>query len=323
MRVLMWHVHGSYQTNFVAGRHEVILPVEPGRGPDGRGRAETWDWPARAREVTRAQAQDLDVDVIVLQRPEELDHLAGAWLGGRRPGRDVPAVYLEHNCPQGRINEMRHPAADRPDLTVVHVTHANALLWDCGTTPTCVIPHGVIDPGRRYTGALPRAGVIVNEPERRGRVVGADLYGVLARSAPLDLFGMGTAEPAARLAGEGLDVTAQDLPQARMHDELARRRAYLHPYRWTSLGLGLIEAMLLGLPVVCLATTEAATAVPADCGAVSNDIDVLSAELRRLVHDPDLARARGERARQVALEQFSLTRFLDDWDSVLKEVCAR
>ena len=29
----------------------------------------------------------------------------------------------------------------------------------------------------------------------------------------------------------------EDLPQAEMHAELARRRAYLHPCRWTSLGL--------------------------------------------------------------------------------------
>ena len=34
-----------------------------------------------------------------------------------------------------------------------------------------------------------------------------------------------------------------------MHAELARRRLYLHPIRWTSLGLSLIEAMQLGMPV--------------------------------------------------------------------------
>ena len=146
MRVLLWHVHGSYTTAFVQGRHTVLLPVTAGRGPDGRGRARTWDWPATAVEVTPEQCADAEIDVVVLQRPEELHGLAEQWMGGRRPGRDVPAVYLEHNAPQGRINDLRHPAADRDDLTVVHVTHCNDLLWDCGTTSTTVIEHGVVDP---------------------------------------------------------------------------------------------------------------------------------------------------------------------------------
>ena len=48
-----------------------------------------------------------------------------------------------------------------------------------------------------------------------------------------------------------------------MHAALARRRVYVHPFRWTSLGLALIEAMHLGMPVVAVATTEAVEAVPA------------------------------------------------------------
>jgi hypothetical protein len=30
---------------------------------------------------------------------------------------------------------MRHPAADRDDLVLVHVTHFNAVFWDAGSTP--------------------------------------------------------------------------------------------------------------------------------------------------------------------------------------------
>ena len=310
MNVLLWHVHGSWTTAFVHGPHRYLLPVTPDRGPDGRGRARTWDWPPAAVEVTREEAAGADVDVVVLQRPSELAGLARAWLGGRVPGRDVPAVYLEHDSPQGEIAAMRHPAADHPGLTVVHVTHFNALFWDTGTTPTRVIEHGIVDPGYRYTGALARAAVVVNEAPRRGRVTGTDLLPRLQAVVPVDLFGM----DAARLGG------IEDLSQDRLHDEMARRRLYLHTTRWTSLGLSLLEAMHLGMPVVALATTEVPEAVPPEAGVVTNRIDEIEAALRRLVADPEEARLLGKAAREAALYRYGLQRFLDDWDALLDEV---
>jgi hypothetical protein len=312
MKVFLWHVHGSYTTSLVQGRHEYLIPVLPDRGADGLGRARTWEWPASAVEVTPEEAADSDVDVVVLQRPHELDGLAERWLGGRRPGRDVPAVYLEHSSPQGRIAEMRHPAADRPDLLLVHVTHFNALFWDAGSTPTRVIEHGIVDPGYRYTGELPRAAAVINEPGRRGRVTGTDLLPRLNGDVPIDLFGLGAGD----FGG------SDDVPQARLHDEMAKRRVYLHPIRWTSLGLSLLEAMHLGMPVVALATTEVAEAVPPAAGVVSNRLDVLRDALRRFVADPDDARACGEAARAEALARYGLARFLADWDRLLAEVAA-
>jgi glycosyltransferase involved in cell wall biosynthesis len=312
MRILLWHVHGSWTTGFVQGRHEYLIPVEPERGPDGRGRAQTWEWPRSAVEVTREEAGEAEVDIVVLQRPNELDGLAEQWLGGRRPGRDVPAVYLEHTSPQGRVNEMRHPAADRDDLVLVHVTHFNDLFWDAGTTPTQVIEHGVVDPGYRYTGELPRVAAAVNEPGRRARVTGTDLLPRLNGRVPIDLFGIG----AGALGG------IENLVQDELHAEMARRRVYLHPIRWTSLGLTLLEAMHLGMPIVALATTEVPEAVPAEAGVVSTNVDVLAEGLGRLVGDPDEARARGLAAREAALERCSLGRFLADWDVLLEEVAA-
>ncbi|HEV3401901.1 MAG TPA: glycosyltransferase [Acidimicrobiales bacterium] len=310
MNVLIWHVHGSWTTAFVQGPHRYLVPVTPDRGPDGLGRARTWDWPESVVEVTPQEAAEAEVDVVVVQRPHELGGLAAEWLGGRQPGRDVPAVYLEHSSPEGAINDMRHPAADRPDVTVVHVTHFNALFWDTGTTPTRVIEHGIVDPGHRYTGELPRAAVVLNEALRRGRVTGTDLLRRFGAVVPVDLFGMG----AQTLGG------IEDLPQHRLHEEMARRRVYLHTARWTSLGLSLLEAMHLGMPVVALATTEVPEAVPPEAGVVTNRLDVADAALRRLVADPELAAVMGKAAREAALARYGLARFLADWDALLAEV---
>jgi glycosyltransferase involved in cell wall biosynthesis len=316
VRILLWHVHGAWTTAFVHGRHEYLIPVTPDRGPDGLGRARTYAWPASAAEVTREQAAAAEVDAVVLQRPQELAGLAAEWLGGRRPGRDLPAVYLEHNAPQGRVGEMRHPAADRGDLVVVHVTHFNDLFWDCGSTSTRVIEHGVVDPGYRYSGELEHAAVVVNDAVRRGRVTGTDLLGRLGARVPVDLFGMG----AEQLTGIPGVRTAQDLPQARLHAEMARRRLYLHPVRWTSLGLSLVEAMHLGMPVVGLATTEVVEAVPEEAGVLSTRVDVLAEAARWLVADRERARVMGKAARAAALARYGLQRFLDDWDQLLDEV---
>jgi glycosyltransferase involved in cell wall biosynthesis len=308
VNVLLWHVHGSWTTALVQGPHTYLLPLLPGRGPDGRGRARTWEWPGSAVELSPQELAEAEIDAVLLQRPHEID-LAEQWLG-RRPGGDLPAVYVEHNAPQGRIAEMRHPVADRDDIVLAHVTHFNDLFWDAGGTRTTVIEHGIVDPGYRYTGELPEAAVAINEPQRRWRVTGTDLLPRLNGTVPLRVFGIG--------AGEMGGI--EDLPQERLHAEMARRRAYLHPIRWTSLGLSLIEAMQLGMPVVALATTEAVEAVPPEAGTISTRVEVLSAALRELIEDPDRARTAGLAAREAALERYGLERFLADWDRLLEQV---
>ncbi len=314
MRILHWHVHGSWSTAFVQGPHTYLIPVTSDRGPDGRGRAATFPWPERAVEVAPAALAREPVDLVVLQRPRELA-LVERWLG-RRPGRDLPAVYLEHNTPRADVPNSPHPMAGRADIPVVHVTAFNQLMWDCGLAPSTVIAHGIVDPGERYTGELPRAGVVVNEPVRRGRVTGTDLLSRFAAQAPLDVFGMGVSElpPHPRMAA------FEDLPQAGMHAELARRRVYLHPVRWTSLGLSLLEAMHLGMPVVALATTEVVEAVSPEAGVVSTSVERLEGALRAFVADPELARRTGRAARAAARRRYALDRFLADWDRLLKEV---
>jgi hypothetical protein len=313
VRILLWHVHGAWTTAFVHGDHDYVVPVLPDRGPDGVGIARTYSWPAdRVTELPPEALRDEPFDVLVLQRPHELEHLAEDWLG-RRPGRDIPTIYVEHNAPQGRIAEMRHPAADRDDLLLVHVTHFNALFWDAGGTPTRVVEHGIVDPGHRYSGELPRGAVVINEARRRARVTGTDLLDRFAEAAPLDVFGIDAASVG------GIDDLAQD----RLHDEMARRRVYLHPIRWTSLGLSLLEAMHLGMPVVALGTTEVHEAVPQEAGVVSTRLDVLADAMRRMVDDPEEAAERGNAARAAVLERYGLDRFLGDWDDVLKEVTGR
>lgn len=325
MRILLWHVHGSWTTSFVSGGHDYVVPLLPDRGPDGRGRARTWDWPETVREVPTDLLADEPIDVVVLQRPNEAA-LVREWTG-LRVGRDVPAVYLEHNAPTAHAVRTTHPVTTDPDLdglAVVHVTHFNAIAWDCGRAPTMVVEHGIPDPGPRWTGELADLAVVVNEPVRRGRVAGTDLVLDLATELPVSAYGMGTAELGAlaeerSLAGLNRE-RCHDLDQSELHRRLGAHRAYLHPFRWTSLGLSLLEAMGLGMPVLALATTEHHRAVPPDAGVVTNDLELLRRTAVRWLADRGEAAERGLAARNHVLSHYGLDRFLAEWDQILKEV---
>ncbi|HEV8570951.1 MAG TPA: glycosyltransferase [Actinoplanes sp.] len=306
MNILLWHVHGSWTTSFVHGKHRYLVPVNDARDAWGRGRARTFDWPPSVEEV--GPDRFAEADVAIVQRPEELDLLPGG----------VPKIYVEHNTPKGDVPHSRHPMADRDDLVIAHVTHFNELFWDTGGTRTTVIEHGIVEPAARWTGELDRLAVVTNEPLRRGRVTGTDLFPRFAAVAPLDVFGMGVAG----LAGDRI-TAYDDLPQARMHAAVAQRRAYLHLCRWTSLGLSLIEAMQMGMPVVALATTEAVAAVPPGAGVLATRVDTLVEAAQWLIDEPEQGCLLGTRAREVSLARYGLDRFLADWDRLLEEeTCA-
>jgi hypothetical protein len=154
VNILLWHVHGSWTTSFVQGKHRYLIPVNEARDTWGRGRAQTFDWPPTVEELPLEQIRD--VDAVIVQRPEELD-LAPSG---------VPVIYVEHNTPKGDVPNSRHPMADRDDLLIAHVTHFNELFWDTGGTRTAVIEHGIVEPAARWTGELERLAIVTNEPVR-------------------------------------------------------------------------------------------------------------------------------------------------------------
>lgn len=313
--VLIWHVHGSWTQAFVAGRHRYLIPVAAGGGADGVGLAGR-SWP-NAREIALQELGRADIDLVVLQRPHEAA-LVARW-AGRRPGADLPAVYVEHNAPRPHAERSRHPLADRGDIPLVHVTDFNRLMWDNGRAPTRVIDHGMADPGPRYTGEVLRAATMINEPLRRGRTVGADLLEPLSAYAQIDVWGIGTES---LHANRGAVSGRGDLTVPQLWDQIALRRVYLHTARWTSLGLSLIEAMFLGMPVVAVGTTMAPLVVPGEAGVVSADLAALGRGLRDFLNDHATAVAAGKAAREFATARFGLERFLSEWDQVISEQCS-
>lgn len=318
LRVLTWHVHGSYLAALAEVPVTWYLPVLPGRPQPYGGRGASFDWPDNVVEVPAEDVARLDLDCVVHQSRATWEDDRFTLLSAAQ--RRLPTVYLEHDPPREAPTDTPHPVDD-PEVLVVHVTAFNRLMWDNGRAPTTVIDHGIADPGHLYTGDIAAAGAMINEPVRRWRTVGADLLGAFGQSAPVDVWGIGTEElndPAHRCAG----VTGHgDLRTAPLMKELAHRRVYLHTARWTSLGLSLLEAMFLGMPVVAVASTMAPLVVPPEAGVVSADVDTLRTALRGLVADRYLAEVVGKAARDHARDHFGLERFLREWDRVIDAQC--
>ncbi len=312
LRVLTWHVHGTYLRSLAHLPHDIVLPVRGDGEPGYGGRAGDFDWPANVLEVPAEEVTRTEVDLVLHQTHRNWTVDRHELLSDAQ--RALPQVAVEHDPPRRSPVDERHPVDD-PHASIVHVTHFNRLMWDCGDVPTTVVEHGLPEPrGVRWTGELERALVIVNEMPRRGRRVGFDLYEDLARRLPVDLIGMGSEA----VGGLG------EVPPLEVAAFASRYRVLLSPIRWTSLNMSICEAMLIGMPVVGFATTELSDVVEDGVsGFVSTDPTQVEASLRLVLSDAELAGCLGEGARRTAVARFGIDRFVRDWDRVLRAAVSR
>jgi glycosyltransferase involved in cell wall biosynthesis len=309
LRIFTWHIHGNYLLYLSRSPHDFYLPVRPDRSEGYGGRGRTFPFGANVHDVPAEEARRLDFDCILFQtrRNYELDQYEVLSAAQRR----LPSIYLEHDPPQEHPTDMRH-WVDDPNVLLIHVTHFNRLMWDSGRTPTRVIDHGVfLMSDARYTGEIERGLVVVNNLATRGRRLGADIFARVRDRIPLDLVGLN----AEALDGFG-EVSPPHLPAF-----ASRYRFFFNPIRYTSLGLAVCEAMMIGLPIIGLATTEmAATIENGVTGYIDTSVERLIGRMRELLRDSAEARRLGDNARRYARERFNIERFARDWDEAFNLV---
>jgi hypothetical protein len=321
LNVLTWHTHGSYLYYLSHAPHDFHVLMKPGRPPGYGGRCGPFPFGPNVHDLPADQARNHAFDCILFQEDHQWERDQYELLTPAQ--RALPRIYLEHDPPglppvdTGDVRrpqwptDVRHPVDD-PAVLLVHVTPFNDLMWDSGRTPTRVIEHGVAMPaGVRWRGDVERGLVITNHLARRGRRMGADLFARLRTALPLDLVGMGAIE----LGGLG-EVDHPQLPAF-----AAAYRFLFSPVRYSSLSLSVIEAMMIGMPVVALATAEMATVIEHGVsGFAVTDARQLAMAMRALLGDAGLARSLGETARLRARERFAIARFSADWDAALRTV---
>ena len=122
--------------------------------------------------------------------------------------------------------------------------------------------------------------------------------------------GMGSAE----LGGHG------EVENSRLPGFIADYRFFFNPIRYTSLGLSVLEAMMVGLPIIGLATTEMSTVI---VNGVNGWLDTrperLVPVMRQLIADPELARRWGDPAFPLAFPWFGTANYWSDQVVKLRE----
>ena len=309
LNILSWHTHGNYLYYLTHAPPEFYVLSKPGRPAGYAGASGDLPWGPNVHDLPVERAREQRIDCILFQ--DDPQYFTDQFEILSASQRTLPRIYLEHDPPREHATDTAHPVDD-PNVLVVHVTPFNALMWAPTRAPTRVIEHGVVirDPPP-YTGELARGLVVVNHLARRGRPLGCDVFARARADVPLDLIGMGSEE----LDGLG-EIRHAQLPRF-----AARYRFFFNPIRYTSLGLAVIEAMLIGLPIVGLATTEMATAiVNGESGYVDTSVDRLIERMRELLSDPDLARRLGEGGHRQAIQRFGIDRFAADWNAAFAQV---
>jgi glycosyltransferase involved in cell wall biosynthesis len=308
-KVLTWHIHGNYLFYLSQVPVEFYLPVKPDLPEGYGGRSGTFAWGKNVHNVPAQEVKNLNLDCVIYQSRK--NYLEDQFEILSPQQRALPRIYLEHDPPREHPTDTHHPVDD-PNTLLVHVTNFNRLMWDNHRTPTKVIEHGVIVPeDSPYVGDLNRGLVVVNNILKRGRRLGLDVFNQAREHVPLDLIGMNSQN-----AGGLGEID---------HDKLlyfeSRYRFFFNPIRYTSLGLAVCEAMMFGMPIIGLATTEMVTVIQNGInGYVDTDVTGLIVRMQELISDPARARQLSLEARRYAQERFNIQRFIQDWSDAFSLV---
>lgn len=309
LRIFTWHVHGSYLFYLAQGNYDIFIPIDEQRSSGYSGRGETFPFGPNVIEVPAELVREMEFDLILFQDDE--NYLRHQYEILSEAQRALPQIYIEHDPPWDHPTNEAHVVDDERVL-VVHVTHFNRLMWNNGNVRTKVIEHGVMPSTVPYSGALDRGIVVINNLRQRGRLLGYDIFEELREDIPLDVIGMGTEE-----YGLG-EVLHPDLPEF-----ISQYRFFFNPIRYTSLGLAICEAMMMGIPVVGLATTELPTVIENGIsGFIHTDIQYLKEKMQELLENPALAKDVGAKGQETANKLFNIRRFTEDWEVTFQHCVA-
>jgi glycosyltransferase involved in cell wall biosynthesis len=307
LRLFTWHIHGSYLYYLSQANVLIYIPINNEKSEGYVGRGSTFPFGENVIEIPSATVAECQFDCILFQTANNF--LVDQYEILSEDQRRLPRLFLEHDPPQESPTNTHHVVND-PEVPIVHVTNFNALMWDNGQSPVYVVDHGIHVKPVNYDGNLDRGIVVINNLHERGRRLGLDVFLEVRKHVPLDIIGMNTE----KIGGLG-EILHPHIPEF-----IKNYRFFFNPIRYTSLGLAVLEAMMSGIPVVGLATTELVTVIrDGESGFVHTNVSYLIDRMKDLLNDRVLATRLGEAGRRVAMERFGIERFVREWELLLDD----
>ncbi|HTV25876.1 MAG TPA: hypothetical protein VMG12_44570 [Polyangiaceae bacterium] len=196
--------------------------------------------------------------------------------------------------------------------TPVAVSRAKAESWG----QACAVIRPCADPAeyRGFEGSRPVALRVANQVMQRPARFAWPAHVAITRGQPIELVGHNPELSGVTPAGSWDELRAR----------YREHRAYVHTAGAgldDGYNLGVVEAMMTGMPVVSLNGSESPV-VDGDSGYISDDVSYLNARLGALIADRELALELGRNARRRALELFDVGAFVANWNAALESAAA-
>lgn len=294
-RIFTWPAQQQYLFELAQGEFDFYVPS----GQDGSFKALF----AGQKNVTELDPQEIKntvFDCILFQDEQSYESAQYEILSAAQ--RNLPKIYLEHHPPKQHPTNAKHIVEDE-NVQLIHVNHYNALMWDNNQLPFKVIENGVSTDTVRFLGTQASGIVVFEKQPADDRVTGYDLFLQVKEALPLDVVQIGKE-----------NVTFQNLPE-----KISPYRFLFCPDRYASPGFAVYQAMMMGMPVVGLATTALPTILENEVsGFTDSDLHYLIGKMQDLINDYQLAVQTGAAARRYASEKFTSDRFLSDWKRVFE-----
>ncbi|MVN20338.1 glycosyltransferase [Mucilaginibacter arboris] len=298
-KIFTWPFNQQYLFELAQGDFDIYIP-------EGQNSSFQQQFSSQKNviETNEAAIKDLSLDCILFQ--DEYSYKTAQYEVLSDQQRQLPKIYLEHHPPKQHPTNAKHLVEDQ-DVQLVHVNHYNALMWDNNQLQVTVIENGVTTNTVNFTGEKASGVVVLEEFPADGRVTGRDIFMQVKEALLLEVVQIGKE-----------DVTYQNLPE-----KLSQYRFLFCPDRYASPGFAVYLAMMTGMPVVGLATTDLPALISSEVsGFADSDLNYLICKMKVLLDNQQLAIQMGLEARKTALQRFNQNRFLKDWKQMLENTIA-
>jgi len=316
IRILDFHVHTPHDHSRVRipDSEYIFILDENLKGHVWSGER---PMPSNVKFISLQEAMDLDwkdINLVITHMEPQLLWYHDTVLKKHKPFR--PHIHIMHSLPGDSHGEDKRIQWHNDRLSAVKsfvVLNSHSGDWQL-SVPHRTIWLGLDESEYQYLwrGGVNRALHVGNNIGARPTVTGYPLLEAVSKSVGVDIVGHNP-DLGIRSANSFEDL----LSKYYSYD------VYFNPTYLSPMPRARIEAMMCGMPLVSTFHPRSDMerfAIDGINGLFSNESSDLINALRRVLSSSDLRQQLSEASRATAVKHFSLSRYIHDWQSVLKEV---